>query len=97
MAFGTNSTSLPSAAEMAACLRDPSRKAGLRERIEAYFCRQRQDLPRPRKDDPVLVRKYGEIMGRLRMEEETLLEMLDAFARGDAPRIREASVRIARV
>ncbi|GAB6281084.1 MAG: hypothetical protein STSR0007_12440 [Thermovirga sp.] len=96
MTFGRTDTFLPTAAEMAACIRDPSRKAGIEKRIEAYFTRLRYEMPRPRKDDPELVRKYGELMGRLRMEEETLIEMLEAFARGDAHLVRETSARIAR-
>jgi hypothetical protein len=35
-------------------------------------------------------------MGRLRMEEETVIEMLEAFVSGDARKVRDASTRIAR-
>ncbi len=96
MSFMRQEASLPSAAEMAACLRDPSRKAKLRERIETYFHRLRSEVPRPHKDDPALVKKYGEFMGRLRVEEETILEMLEAFSRGDASSVRSASLRLVR-
>jgi hypothetical protein len=96
MSFTRQETSLPSAAEMAACLRDPSRKAKLRERIETCFYRLRSEVPRPHKDDPALVKKYGEFMARLRVEEETILEMLEAFSKGDASSVRAASSRLVR-
>ncbi len=86
--------SLPGAAEMAACFRDPYRKKELKKRIEDHYSGLRRDVPRPQKKDTLLIRKYSRVMARLRMEEETLLEMLESFARGDAESVREASARL---
>ncbi len=96
MAYRKTGVLLPTAGEMAACTREPSRSRLLRERIEKYYSELRSGLPRPGRDEPDLIRKYGEVMGRLRMEEETVIEMLEAFVSGDAPKVRETSVRIAR-
>lgn len=96
MPLGNPHNSLPGAAEMAACFRDPSRKTGLKKRIEGYFSTLRNEVPKPNREDPELVRKYGEYMGRLRTEEEIILEMLEAFSRGDASSVRAASLRLAR-
>jgi hypothetical protein len=81
---------------MAVCFRDPSRKAGLKKRIEDYFSTLRNKVPRPDREDPKLVKKYGEYMGRLRTEEEIILEMLEAFSNGDVSSVRAASSRLAR-
>lgn len=97
MINGKNRSSLPCAAEMAACFRDPCRKNGIKKRIEDHYSELRTDVPRPEKKDPFLIRKYSQIMARLRMEEEVLLEMLESFARGDANSVRETSARLTRV
>jgi hypothetical protein len=43
-----------------------------------------------------MVRKYGEVMGRLREDEEATQAMLEAFARGDAEGVRKACAILAR-
>ena len=96
MTFRKTGSLLPTAGEMAACTREPSRSRSLKDRIEKYYAEHRSDLPRPGGDEPDLIRKYGEVMGRLRMEEETVIEMLEAFVSGDAQKVRDASIRIAR-
>lgn len=94
MKADTKVPSIPSAAEMAACFRDPGRKGELRKRIEAHYLHLRSRVSRPGKKDPLLIKKYSQIMAKLRMEEETLMEMLDSFAKGDAESVREASSRL---
>ncbi len=87
-------SSLPGAAEMAACFRDPHRKKELEKRIMDHYSSLRGDVPRSPKKDTLLIRKYSRVMARLRMEEETLLKMLESFARGDADSVREASSKL---
>lgn len=86
--------SLPSAAEMAGCFRDPGRKGELQSRIEAHYFHLRSQVCRPGKKDSLLIKKYSQIMAELRLEEETLMEMLDSFARGDAESVREVSAKL---
>jgi|SRR6056297_622273 len=96
MLYDNEGSGLPSAAEMAVCLRDPSRKSDLRQRIEDHYLNLRQEVARPQKDEPLLIKKYSQIMSRLRIEEEILLNMLESFSRGDADSIRKASAKLAR-
>ncbi|MBO8154742.1 hypothetical protein [Thermovirga sp.] len=87
-------TKLPTAGEMATCLRDPARKSQLEERIIKYYISLRKKVPKPPKADAGLIKEYSRIMAKLREEEETLLEMLDAFALGDATKVRTLSERL---
>jgi len=88
---------LPSAAEMATCFREPSKKAGMRERIGRYYAELRMEVPKPDRRDERLIKAYGKLMSRFRAEEEVVLEILDSFARGDALSVREAASRLTRL
>lgn len=87
-------SALPSAAEMAACFRDPCKKEELERRIRNHYSHLRSDVPRPLRKDRQLIEKFSQVMARLRMEEEALVEMLGSFARGDAGAVRSASARL---
>jgi hypothetical protein len=89
--------SLPSAAEMATCFREPSKKPVLRERIQRYYSELRMKVAKPDRKEERLLKAYGKLMSRFRAEEETVLEILDAFARGDALSVREAAARLTRL
>jgi len=97
MNTGKARTSLPSAAEMATCFREPSKKPGIRERIERYYAELRAQVARPDRNDDRLIKAYGKLMSRFRAEEEVVLEILDSFARGDAFSVREAASRLTRL
>jgi hypothetical protein len=88
--------SLPTAAEMALCARDPARKHALRAKIDDYFTSLRKSVIQPPRGDLQLIKKYGEAMGCLRDQEEASRNMLEAFSRGDARGVREACARIVR-
>jgi len=85
---------LPTAGEMAMCLRDPARKSQLEERIVKYYVTLRIKVPKPPKANVGLIKEYSRIMAKLREEEETLLEMLESFASGDAAKVRTLSERL---
>ncbi|MFA0888267.1 MAG: hypothetical protein ACC613_04105 [Synergistales bacterium] len=88
---------LPSAAEMAVCFREPSKRGAFLERIVRHYAGLRTAVPKPaRKDEPV-IRAYSRLMSRLRTEEQSVLEILDSFARGDAASVREAASRLTRL
>lgn len=88
--------SLPTAAEMALCARDPGLKRVMMDKVDDYFSNLRRSVPRPPLGDRGLIKKYSEVMGRLRDHEEASRSMLEAFARGDARGVREACDRIVR-
>jgi hypothetical protein len=89
-----NRKALPSAAEMAACLRDPSKKVELKKRIDDHYLALRRSVPRPQRNDPNLIKNYSQLMSRLRQEQEDVLEMLDAFSKGDAGNVRKLSSKL---
>lgn len=88
--------SLPTAAEMALCARNPGLKRVLMVKVDDYFSNLRKSVPRPSMGDRGMIRKYSEVMGRLRDHEEASRYMLEAFSRGDAQGVREACERIVR-
>lgn len=87
---------IPTAVEMASCLREPGRLPLLRERIRAHFEALRRGVERPPGGDARLIRSYGDVMGRLREDEDATRMMLEAFARGDAESVRDACESLAR-
>lgn len=97
MNISRSGTSLPSAAEMATCFREPSKKPVLRERIRRYYSELRMEVAKPDRKEEQLLKAYGKLMSRFRAEEETVLEILDSFARGDALSVREAASRLTRL
>ncbi len=88
--------SMPTAAEMASCACEPDGPQMLRKRIREHFAALRKSVQRPPKGDAILIRRYGEVMGRLRADEDASRQMLDAFVRGDAEGVREACGRLVR-
>lgn len=93
----TAGESLPTAAEMATCFREPSKKPAMRERIMRYYAGLRAEVAKPDRKDDRLIKAYGKLMSRFRAEEEVILEILDSFARGDALSVREAASRLTRL
>gem|GEM_PF-728452 len=89
-----NGPSLPSAAEMVACFRDPHKKEELEKRIRNHYVHLRSDVPRPLKMDRLLIEKFSQLMARLRTEEESLVDMLGSFAKGDADAVRSTSAKL---
>ncbi|AER65842.1 hypothetical protein Tlie_0096 [Thermovirga lienii DSM 17291] len=85
---------LPTAGEMATCLRDPSKKGVLEERISRYYKALRTSVPKPPKADARLIKEYSKIMAGLRMEEEALFRMLEAFASGDPQGVKSAAKKL---
>lgn len=87
-------SALPSAVEMAACVRDPYKKEELEERIRDHYSHLRSDVPRPLRNDRLLIERFSQVMARLRVEEGTIIEMLGSFARGDAGAVRSTSAKL---
>lgn len=87
---------MPTAAEMALCARAPDLKRVLMVKIDDYFADLRKSVVRPPRGDLKLLKKYGEVMGRLREHEEASKDMLESFSRGDAGGVREACDLIVR-
>jgi len=88
------SEGLPTAGEMATCLRDPSKKTVLEKRISQYYKVLRASVPKPPRADVRLIKEYSRIMAGLRMEEEALFSMLEAFASGDPQGVKDTAKKL---